>query len=358
MLRRFPTFPTSPASACSRALASRRVGLTALIGLTVLAATPAFAQRPSLLDLQAALEELVSPSPPAPVGEIVLTPVGGGDADELRLDLVDLALSAQSVANGLSFDIEFDPLRVTVPQSAKGGVLAARFLSGAPQTVRVFLPNVDSPRDPPLEVLVFQNAVLQGVEDTAIPGRIAFELSYATVTLSWGDTGWGWDVEINMSIPRPGCDPLPSGEAHVDLAGNAATQLQPGELESTHRLTLAQPPAPSVFSFTRKPANACYLRVLAISDPSAAIDMTFDRLWSQDEEFGGRQSVETIELVDVILRSWTFRIASGEVLEDVELPAVGTSGVFIGTGVQTLRDFDPATGAETSAESVLFLDGS
>ncbi len=85
--------------------------------------------------------------------------------------------------------------------------------------------------------------------------------------------------------------------------------------------------------------------------------MSFDRLWSQDEQFAGRQSVETIDFVDVGLRSWIFRIASGQVLEDIELPQVSlTSGLALGTGVQTLRDFDPATGAETSAESVLFLN--
>ncbi|HKK53382.1 MAG TPA: hypothetical protein VKA74_17415 [Myxococcota bacterium] len=320
----------------------------------MLVASPALAQRPSLLDLQAAVDGLVSPAPPAIAGEILFTTVGGGSATDLRLDLVDLALPVQTIVGFGSFSLDFDPVRVTLPQSASGALLSARLVSGAPQTVRVFVPDVDSPRDPPLEVLILQNAVLQKVEDAALPGRIAVELSYETVTLEWGSTSWGWNLATNSAITGSGCSASASNEAHVDLAGNAATQLQAGEIESTQGLILAPPPALPVLSYTRKPANACALRVTTGLDP---IDVSFDRLWSQDEQFAGRQSVETIDFVGVLLRSWTFRIASGEVLEDIELPQLDpTTGVVRGTGVQTLRDFDPTTGAETSAESVLFLD--
>lgn len=346
-------------SPASRARGSGRVTLIGLIGFSLLVASPALAQRPSLIDLQAAVEGLVSPAPPATAGEILFTTVGGGSATDLRLDLVDLALPVQVIVNiggggdGLS-SLDFDPVQVTVPQSASGALLSARLLSGEPQTVRVFLPDADSPRNPPLEVLVFQNAVLQKVEDAALPGRIAVELSYETVTLAWGGTGWGWNLSTATAITGPGCGSGSSNESHVDLAGNAATQLQAGEIESTHRLTLAPLPAPPLFSYTRKPANACALRV--ITEKSFEIDVSFDRLWPQDEQFAGRQSVETIDFVGVLLQGWTFRIASGQVLEDIKLPLVSLSGLTPGTGVQTLRDFDPATGAETSAESVVFLD--
>jgi len=351
-----PTDP-SPTSRAGRFACVKRIGL---IGFSLLIASPALAQRPSLLDLQAAVDGLVSPAAPATAGEILFTTVGGGSATDLRLDLVDLALPLQAIVTigglggGGSFSLDFDPVRVTVPQSASGALLSARLLSGAPQTVRVFVPDVDFPRDPPLEVLVLGNAVLQKVEDATLPGRIAVELSYETVTLEWDNTGWGWNLATNTAIAGPGCSSGTSNEAHVDLAGNAATQLQAGEIESTQGLILAPPPALPVFSYTRKPANACALRVITGED---LIDVSFDRLWSEDEQFAGRQSVETVDFVGVSLRSWTFRIASGEVLEDIQLPQLGLSGAIPGTGVQTLRDFDPTTGAETSAESVLFLDG-
>lgn len=359
MPRRTPTFQSSPLSPGFRAGGSVLARLVGLIAFSVLVASPALAQRPSLLELQAAVEGLVSPVPPAAVGEIRLQTVGGGSEAELRLGLVDLAFPVQrSISGGAGGGtplVDFDPVRVTVPQSASGALLSARLVSGAPQTVRVFVPDVDSPRDL-LEVLVLQNAVLQKVEDAALPGRIAFELSYETVTFTWGGTDWGWNLVTNAPISGVGCGPAAIDEAHVDLAGNAAAQLQAGEIESTHRLVLAPPPAPPVFSYTRKPANACYMRAITSASASELIDATFDRLWSQDELFGGRQSVETIDFAAVFLRSWTLRIASGEVLEDVELPLVGSQGFATGTGGQTLRDFDPATGAETSAESVVFLD--
>ena len=357
MLRLFPTFPSSlfsSSAGSARPRGSVRVGL---IVFSLLVASPALAQRPSLLDLQAAVEGLVSPAPPAVVGEIRLQPVGGGAGTELRLGLVDLALSAQrSPVSPGGFSTDFDPVRVTVAQSASGALLSARLLSGAPQTVAVRVPDVDSPRGDLIDILFFQNAVLEKVEDAALQGRIAFELSYETVRFEWRGTGWGWDLVTNTAITGLGCNAAAIDEAHVDLAGNAATQLQPGEIQATHRLLLAPPPAPPVFSYTRKPANACYLRAITVGDVSELIDATFDRLWSQDEQFGGRQSVETIDLSATLLRRWTLRIASGEVLEDVELPLFPSSGFVQGTGVQTLRDFDPATGAETSAESVVFFD--
>lgn len=351
MLGLSPTSQSSPPYSFSRLRGSVLAGL---IGFGLLVASPALAQRPSLLDLQAAVEGLVSPVPPAAVGEIRLQTVGGGSEAELRLGLVDLVFPVQRSHIGVGALLaDFDPVRVTVPQSASGALLSARLVSGAPQTVRVFVPDVASPRDL-LEVLVLQNAVVQKVEDAALPGRIAFELSYETVTFTWGGTDWGWNLVTSTSITGLGCGPAAIDEAHVDLAGNVATQLQAGEIESTHRLVLAPPPAYPVFSYTRKPANACYLQAIT-SGGGELIDATFDRLWSQDELFGGRQSVETIDFAAVLLRSWTLRIASGEVLEDVELPV--DSGAFTtGTGVQTLRDFDPATGAETSAESVVFFD--
>ncbi len=245
----------SGSSPPSRRPGSLLMGLIGLIGFSLLAASPALAQRPSLLDLQAAVDGLVSPAPPATAGEILFTTVGGGSATDLRLDLVDLALPVQTIVSigGIggsgSSSLDFGPVQVTVPQSASGALLSARLLSEAPQTVRVFVPDVDSPRDPPpLEVLVLQNAVLQKVEDATLPGRIAIELGFETVTLEWGGTGWGWNRSTNTAITGSGCSSSTSNEAHVDLAGNAATQLQAGEIESTHRLTLAPPPAPPVFS--------------------------------------------------------------------------------------------------------------
>jgi len=357
-----PTFPSLRPRPTARFGGCTWIGLAWLIGFSLLVASPALAQRPSLLDLQAAVEGLVSPAPPATAGEILFTTVGGGSATDLRLDLVDLALPVKVIVNigggggGGSSSPDFGPVQVTVPQSASGALLSARLLSGEPQTVRVFAPEVDPKGNPLLlEVLVLENAVLQKVEDTTLPGRIAVELSYETVTLAWGGTGWGWNLSTATAITGPGCGSGSSNESHVDLAGNAATQLQAGEIESTHRLTLAPYPAPPVFSYTRKPANACALRF--ITEGSFDIDVSFDRLWPQDEQFAGRQSIETIDFVGVGLRSWTFRIASGQVLEDIELPLIGsTNGLAVGTGVQTLRDFDPATGAATSDESVVFFD--
>ena len=128
------------------------------------------------------------------------------------------------------------------------------------------------------------------------------------------------------------------------LSGNATSNLAPGEIESTHHLDfIRQGIPPELLTFSRTPPNACHLRGAAVPQ---LFQVFFDRLWTASDQFGGRSTSESIELVNAFVKSWKLRIASGSVSEEVELiPASGTL---------QLRDFDPQSGDELDVQSISF----
>lgn len=101
--------------------------------------------------------------------------------------------------------------------------------------------------------------------------------------------------------------------------------------------------------YSRVPPDPCYRLGIVAHGP---FDVSFERLWTMDDAFGGRRSVETIDLQDVFIEDWTFPMKSGAVTEDVELlvpPPLETGG-----GTQTLRSFDDTTGVQSDSQPFAF----
>ena len=149
-------------------------------GLALLLTSPAMAQRPSLLDLQAAVDGLVSPTPPAPGGTIRFS---GGAADGVEFDLVDLTVDVQAAYSctgaGCSFFLGFSSISATLVQTANVALLNSDLLTGAFHGVEF---NLDRDQS---RVLVFTDAILESVGTTGVSGRSNVTFSFQTINFDW-----------------------------------------------------------------------------------------------------------------------------------------------------------------------------
>ena len=335
----------------TRSPLSRSFGVClAVLGLVLSLTSPAGAQRPSLIDLQAAVDGLVSPAPTPASGEIHFENLGG--TGRLEFALVELSFGVDgdvSCPPGSPGSVcipnpDFTSVRATVLQSASVALLTGRLAAGTQQRVEIFRPGVPDPKDEVL-LIAFGQSAIEKVDATSLPGRVVIEFGYTTVEIEAFAQTVGWDRSLNIEIGN-GCPSIPS-QTHVDLAGNPATQLGAGEIESTHQLSVSggagQDSSISV-AYSRTPVDGCYF-VAAIQN--VPFDTVFERLWAQDDQFGNRQSVETIDIQGVYLFNWRLEFADSELTEHGDL--YFDLLPFRTSGTQTLREFDPATGAETNS---------
>jgi hypothetical protein len=338
----WPMLPRSPLS--------RSFGVClAVLGFVLSLTSPAGAQRPSLIDLQAAIDGLVSPAPTPASGRIRFDDLGA--TGRLEFAVVELSFGVDGdvicppgSGTSCSSNPGFTSVRVTVLESAAIASLNGRLAVGTQQRVDLFLPGVPDPKSETV-LVTFGQSVIEKIDATSLPGRVVIEFEYAMVELEAFAQNVGWDRSLDLEIGN-GCPSIPN-QTHVDLAGNPATQLGAGEIESTHQLSIsggaAQVPSISV-SYSRTPVDGCYFLAALRSD---FFDTVFERLWAQDDQFGNRQSVETIDIQHVYVFDWRLEFANSEFTEHgdlyLNLAPLRTSGT------QTLREFDPATGAETSS---------
>lgn len=306
-------------------------------GLLVLSiAVAAAADRPSLIDLQAAVDGIISPAPPAVAGSLIVDP---GGSNQIALALVDVVVAINNPFScGASScspvgQSQAATVQATVVESATISELVGLVQSGVQQDVRIDIPSQTG-------VLFFDNAILHSVTSGTSPGRAKLELTYALVSFSRLGTSSSWNV---ITDAVSGCA-IPGGAKHLMLSGNAPSNLGPGEIESTHHIDFVrQGTPPELLTFSRTPPNACHLRGAAVPQ---LFQVFFDRLWTASDQFGSRRISESIELVSAFVKSWTLRIASGSLSEEVELlPASGTL---------QLRDFDPQNGDELDVQSISF----
>lgn len=317
-------------------------------GFALLLATPAFAQRPSLIDLQAAIDDLVSPPPPPASGRIQFSE----GSDTYTFEIVDLTLSARrdTCIPSCAAIPDFDPVQVTVLTTPGLAALSTRLAAGSNLASARGERDPSDPRDPYVRFLDLTDVELMAIDATSEPGRSTFQFIFSTIELDWEGSRMGWDLPAFEPI-NPTCDPDPLLQTYVDLAGNPSSNLLAGEIEGTSMFTVA--PAPGNVTvglrYARTPVDACSLR--GVTD-GRGFDVRFGTLWSLDDAFPGRQSVETIQLFEAAIWSWALQMRSGEVTEEfgVVIDLLGVAA----PSRQTLRSFDEATGAETDSETFSF----
>jgi len=316
------------------------------------AAAPAFADRPSLIGLQATVDQVVNGlcnGDAATCGTTPVTPAVGTlifDAAKLALPLglVDLSMSASRGIDCSSSPCiptsgaSASPVFVTVLQDssiAKVGTVIMH--SAAISQVEVELPGEGV-------VLHFENTYFTSMVPADDAGRVKLQFVYGLVHFEWK----GGIVEWNAPAQQVnGCGVDPS-QAHVDLAGNATGNLAPDEVEATFgmQLTASPPSFYPLVSFRRQPPDPCYLFVIAKTPPEY-FEAKLERLWTANDAFPSeRQAVETIELQTAFAQSWQLSIASGALSEKI--------GLVVQTGRDTHRTFDPNTGQELTSEFIDF----
>ncbi|MGH0031843.1 MAG: hypothetical protein ACQGVC_18800 [Myxococcota bacterium] len=304
-----------------------------VLGLAL--AVPALADRPSLIDLQAALDDHLSPAPAAASGTIRFV----GSGFDFTFPLVDLRLSAQvpiacTPTCAPAGTTGFAPVRATLVDTFEVALLTAEFLGGATiQDVYVSIPS-----EPAL--LQLSSAFLDSIAADAVAGRTVVEIPYLVAELEVQ----GLDSMWNTGNSTGGGCSVPASEAHIDLAGNDPSNLQAGEIEASSALGFSPQPSPHpTLTFSRTPPNPCYLRG---SGSAQTFPVTFERLWESSDAFPGtRQVAQEVDLTSAFVDHWTFFVESGELREEITLFPAGTLWV---------REFDPGNGQLLNEEKANF----
>ena len=325
--------------------------LWTLVLATLLAtalAPAAQADRPSLIDLQGTVDQLVdglcdgdaatcgAPPPPAASGALVFEPGPG----EISLGLVDIGIVADvPVSCTLSCvpagAVSFSSAHATLLHTSAVATLSSYLItSQLSQRVEVVLPSDGT-------VLSFDNVRVQTLSSAEVPGRVTMEFVYENLRFDWQGTSSEWNLATHLA---KGCT-IPSHQMHVELAGNDPSSLQAGEIGSVYLLGLLAAGAntrPSI-SFTRTPPDACYLRGASTAQ---SFDVDFERLWESDDQFAGRQAIETLGLTNAFADRYELRIESGTVTEETIL--------IPQAGMLTTREFSPVDGSQTAGGSTSF----
>ena len=312
----------------------KRLISCAALALSVALASPAAAQRPSLIDLQAAVDGLVSPAPATAAGTIRFV----SSSLDTTFPLVDLQLTADlpftcttSCVPGAT--AAFSPVRATVEPTAALALLTQEYLTGAS-----FQTSVDIPSETGL--LQFTSVFLPAIDADEVPGRVVVEFDFVTIQLNVQGTQSEWNTSFATGS---GC-PIPASESHLELAGNAGSNLQGGEIEASFALGIRGFPVPlPTVTFERTPPNACYLRGSASGQIFA---VGFERLWQANDQFPAtRQTIQEVDLSSAFVDEWRLFVESGAVREEIDLVPIGSL---------TTREFSPADGSLVDEQSTSF----
>lgn len=331
-------------------LRSSVILFAASVWLVCLAGSAA-ADRPSLIDMQATVDQVVTglcegdaatcgTSPPAPaVGTIVLDP-----NKPVPLELVELSLSVSRPFNcnpvcAPGGSTSFLGVSATVLQGKSAGLLTLYVLNGnSTGQVEVALPGEG-------RVLTFHDVIIESISQADEHGRVDIQFQFSYIRVEWQGKEALWNLTTQNGY---GCH-VDHVYTHVDLAGNSPANLLQQEYEAAY--TMAVQPFNATFvrrvSLTRSPPDPCYLTRITGMGSGLSFEVSFERLWESNDEFPiARQAIDSIILTDAFIETWQLIIRSGEVTEHV--------GLIIQTGSATFREFDPATGAETETYTVNF----
>lgn len=310
------------------------------LAFALVGASPAPAQRPSLVDLQAALDAVVSAPPPPAVGTARF--VNSSAGFDSAFPLVTLRLQSEfpvlcSTSCAPAGLASFDPVEVTVEDTGQSAELITASLTSLTfETVTIGIPTETN-------LVTLVNARVESVSPDDVAGRRRLALSFEEVQLEIQGTTAGYTPATALAS---GCQAL--FESTADLAGNAPSNLALGETAGTFFFDpkgfgTTSVTSPSIV-VTRVPQEACSLRTTAAG---LQINGSIDRLWESQDLFpGARRDVVTIDLFAGFVPTWSLTVESG-VLEEVRT-------ILMNAGGFTSRAFDPATGVPTATTTAAF----
>jgi hypothetical protein len=311
------------------------------------------ADRPSLIDLQATLDQVVTglcngdsatcgvAVPAAAAGQLIFDP---GGPDEAILSLVELDLTIDPNLNCTATCVAasapvLEDVTATVLSSEASGSLLAALVTTAFPIAHVVVPN-PAGGGTVLALRLF-NPLLEQLTHSSTPGRSDLRFTATRVRFDWLSSTSEWNFATGTGT---GCT-VPASEAHVELAGNPTSALLSGEIAAVYGLGVEGTGggADPTLAVRRAPPNACHLRGAASTQ---LMKPRYDRLWARDAEFPARQSVETLDVGAGWVDRWTLHVRSGVLAESIEMIPL--------SGTLDLRTFDDTTGAEVSNTSVPF----
>lgn len=321
---------------------SRRT-TTILLALALLALPEAAtAQRPSLLDLDATLDQVVNGlcNGDASTCGTTPTPAVAGQIDILSgtyvLDFTDLSFGLLSP--GLSFAFEF--LVATVDTEDTTALLLDPVITG--QTIASLDVRVPDPQGPgDVTVLRVMDVRLESLDVDGSSSLAVLKLSFSEAEFTWLGAMSGWDDTAGTAS---GCQ-VAAGEKHVALAGNDPSLLGAGDVEAGFAFG-AQTMGVPTLSYTRASvaSSPCYLRSTAQQqDPQPILR----RLSPLSDTFGTQLHAETVDLTSSSIESYRLSIDASGLLDTIVLDGPPT-------GKLTTKTFDAGTGVETGSFDTSF----
>jgi len=317
---------------CATEERMKRGARAALVVWLALVLPVTTAARPSLIDLESDLQQVVDGlchGDPALCGLAAPSTVAG------QLDF-DGTFALDFTSATFGFDVggtlSFDSLTATVDSSGLTAQLVIDLSTPKVYGVlRVIVPNPSGPGT--TSILVLQNAVLQSVGSDSSGSGVALELAFDVAEMKWMGASSLWN---QGTATGSGCT-LGGGEQHVALAGNPASLLAPGEVEAGYSLFLASGGGTS-FQYDRAPvaSSACVLRT---AGSGIGFGDSFHRLSPLSDAFSTQLREESIDFSTAGIDEYTLTIEGASIRESVRYGFTN--------GLLTTRTFDPGTGSQT-----------
>lgn len=308
-------------------------------------APPPAAARPSLIDLDADLTQVIDGlcgGDPATCGTTPALPVAGQiDFDgQFQVDFVSLRFGYDKPMGG-AFAFRRTAVmldRTSVTTALFSGLLTATNYSA----VTVQVPDPVSPPGNTV-ILTLEDAKVRSV-DTGSGPQPSLELEFRKATYSWLGSVASWTTQFGVGN---GCT-VPSGLEYIALAGNSPGLLNPGELEASYGFGSSVPTgggsASFSFSFGGTPdaQSPCYLRT---TGNAGNVDADFHRLHPDSDALGMQLREETLDLTTSVVTSYELLIEGTSLSE--------TTVVAPGSGELRTTTFD-AMGNPTGTTKQIF----
>jgi hypothetical protein len=315
-----------------------------LAGIVTLALPSSTFARPSLIGLEAELQQVVDGlchGDPALCGLAAPLSVAGQidfDAGTYIADFAELRFSLTHAALG-AFD--FEDLEITVDTSGLGAQLSAELAAITVfSKVDIVVPNPSGPGN--VTILSLGKAVIESIGLAADGSWTPMTLDFTAATYAWLGATSAWDQVLSSGS---GCT-APNGEKHVALAGNDASLLNPGEVEADFGLAVAKPFGASTtvgFNYRRVPAasSACLLRHTA---QAPNFEASFSRLSPLSDLFATPLPEEIVDVKTSTIHTYDLLISGSDYQEEILLQSI--------TADLTTKTFNPGTGVETSSTTL------
>lgn len=325
----------------------RLLGLTGLLLLLLLPGDGHAQGRPSLVDLDARLTQVVDG---LCAGDASTCGIASGVPVAGQVDLDGGALVVDFHTLTFAFDhpsgssASFDLVQVEIAANEFVPILLDWIDTQLTlNDLTVLVP--DSKGGGSVTMLTFGTVTLQRLESTGANGRATLHFAFRDVTFDWLGSTSSWDSVLSTGS---GC--TVSAPAYVSLAGNDSALLGPGEhAVDPFAFGLYAPvgggQASTSFEFSGPP-NAVSACLLQTGAGGGAITPTFDRLSPLSGTLSTALKEHTVQATSGSIASYRLDIEGATLRESVTLQ--------LGAGSITSRTFDPTTGAQQTASTWTF----